>query len=477
MAAQRKHKRIMVYVRDAEQNAFLKSFFRKASGYRVEFTSTAVRVKKNLREKKYDLLVTSSPKGLSTLSSVTGDIPVVALISSDFTQGVRAAVNTDVNCYLVAPFNDKDFDARLRTAISGRKWFATLYREKKDLETMVELSYLLTSTLDPREVLYFIVKKISEMIDLSRCSILSMGYNEKRYAYVVSSYEDPAISGIKLDLRKYPEIKKVINEKKPVIINDAMKDRTMLAVKKLIAPIGIKSIMVLPIIFRDEVIGTLFLRTSKKKSAFSQREIKLCNAIANVASNALYNAFLFERLENEKSRLETLAVTDYLTGIFNIRYLYHRFEEEFSRAQRYSTTLGCIMMDIDYFKKINDTYGHRTGDMILREFAQLVKRHIRKSDIFARYGGEEFILILPHTTSEGSRMEAERIRSIIKEHRFSGIKHSGITVSMGIAHYPDARVEEYEDLITLADDALFEAKRRGRDTYVINHQHLRKSAN
>jgi len=347
--------------------------------------------------------------------------------------------------------------------------------KKRDLEAIVELSYLISSTLDPGEVLYFVVKKLSEMIEVSRCSVISIGFGEKRYAHVVSSFEDPHISDIKLDLKKYPEIKKALISRKPIVIQDAMEDSIMKSVRSAIAPLGIRSIVVIPIIYRDEIIGTLFLRTSRVRSAFTKREINLCNAIANISANVLYNAFLFEKLENEKARLERLAITDYLTGVYNIRYFYHRLEEEFSRAERYGHPISCIMLDIDHFKKINDTYGHRMGDMVLREFAQLVRRHVRKSDVFARYGGEEFIVLLPQTPLDGAEKEAGRLRTFIREHRFKGIGKERITSSIGISCWPVHDIHTHDDLITLADTALFEAKSSGRDRIAVSRK-LRKKA-
>ena len=126
------------------------------------------------------------------------------------------------------------------------------------------------------------------------------------------------------------------------------------------------------------------------------------------------------------------------------------------------------MIDIDHFKKINDNYGHRIGDIVLREFAQLVRRHTRKSDLFARYGGEEFILLLPQTSVKGARTEAERLRQIIKKHQFKPIRRdSGVTVSLGIACTPDRKIKNYDDLINVADNALFRAKEKGRDRIAV----------
>jgi two-component system cell cycle response regulator len=246
----------------------------------------------------------------------------------------------------------------------------------------------------------------------------------------------------------------------------------MKSVRDLIAPLGIRSILVIPIFFREEIIGTMLLRTSRANHAFTKREIQLCVALANASSHALYNAFLYQKLSQEKARLEKLAVTDYLTGIYNIRYFYSRLEEEFSRAERYHLPLSCIMLDIDHFKKINDSYGHRIGDFILREFAQLVKRHSRKSDLVARYGGEEFIMLLPQTSLKGALIEAKRIQRVVKETQFSQLQEGQrITVSFGVACLPDQNIQNADDLIHFADSALYKAKEEGRDL-IIAHSAL-----
>ncbi|MDO8746119.1 MAG: GAF domain-containing protein, partial [Thermodesulfovibrionales bacterium] len=186
--------------------------------------------------------------------------------------------------------------------------------EKKDLETVLELTHLISSSLDPKKVLYFVVSKIAEIINVTRCSIVSIPPEEKKHAYVISTFEDPRIVNIKLDLKKYPEIRKSLATRKTVVIRDALKDPLLKEVRNIIKPLGIRSIVVIPIIFSDEVIGTLFLRTSRSNRTFTEREIRHCTAIANSASNSLYNAFLHEKMKNERSQFEKLAITDYLTG-------------------------------------------------------------------------------------------------------------------------------------------------------------------
>jgi diguanylate cyclase (GGDEF)-like protein len=169
-------------------------------------------------------------------------------------------------------------------------------------------------------------------------------------------------------------------------------------------------------------------------------------------------------MEDEKERLEKLAITDYLTGLYNVRYFYHRIIEEFSRCQRYGLPISCLMIDIDFFKKVNDAYGHKTGDDVLKEFSKVLKKHTRKTDVLARYGGEEFILMITQTPLEGAASEAERIRSYIENHRFKGLERkTGLTVSVGLASFPHRQIKTHDDLISCADDALFLAKGRGRN--------------
>jgi diguanylate cyclase (GGDEF)-like protein len=122
------------------------------------------------------------------------------------------------------------------------------------------------------------------------------------------------------------------------------------------------------------------------------------------------------------------------------------------------------MIDIDHFKNINDLYGHKIGDTVLQEFARLLKRFSRKSDVLARYGGEEFIILLPQTSIKGAYAEAERMRISIRNHKFKSLKNKrGLTVSIGISCAPHPKIKTHDDLISLADDALFEAKKGGRD--------------
>ena len=464
---------ILVYEKDRDVVKFLKSFFEERKHYLVHYVKKGKHtLGKEILAKKPDALIVSSPDGLAELQPSEIPCPIIAIISKDETKGIHSAIKSDVECYLIGPFYKEELDQKLKTLIDKSSLIESLYRDRKDLEALLELTSLASSTLNPKEVLYLIVKKISEILKVTRCSMISINAEDQRYAQVLSTFEDPSITNIRLDLEKYPEIRNALSSRKPVIIKDAQKDPLMKEVKEVITPLGIRSILVIPIFFREEIIGTMLLRTSRANHAFTKREIQLCVALANASSHALYNAFLFQKLYREKEKLEKLAITDYLTGIYNIRYFYSRLEEEFSRAERYQMPLSCIMLDIDHFKKINDSYGHRIGDFILREFAQIVKRYTRKSDLLARYGGEEFILLLPQTSLKGALIEARRLQKVVREIRFRQLKEGqGITVSFGISCFPDKGVKKSDDLINFADKALYKAKEKGRDL-IVSHASL-----
>ncbi len=464
---------VLVYEENRDVIRFLKSFFREKRHYSVHFYKKGRRtLREEIEARKPDVLIISSPDGIGEVQASEISCPVIAIISEDEMKGIHAAIKSDVECYLVSPFYKEDLDYRLKTLIDKRSLIENLYRDRKDLQALLELTSLASSTLNPKEVLYLVVKKISEILKVTRCSMITINAGDERHGQVISTFEDPMITNIRLDLEKYPEIRTVLSSRKPVIVKDAQRDPLMKSVRDLIAPLRIRSILVIPIFFREEIIGTMLLRTSRANHAFTKREIQLCVALANASSHALYNAFLYQKLSQEKARLEKLAVTDYLTGIYNIRYFYSRLEEEFSRAERYHLPLSCIMLDIDHFKKINDSYGHRIGDFILREFAQLVKRHSRKSDLVARYGGEEFIMLLPQTSLKGALIEAKRIQRVVKETQFSQLQEGQrITVSFGVACLPDQNIQNADDLIHFADSALYKAKEEGRDL-IIAHSAL-----
>lgn len=173
---------------------------------------------------------------------------------------------------------------------------------------------------------------------------------------------------------------------------------------------------------------------------------------------------LQDELKRSNELLKKLSITDPLTHLHNRRHLMEVISKEFQRAFRKGGFLSLIMLDIDYFKKINDTYGHQEGDNVLVELANIVMDKLRGYDLAARYGGEEFVLVLPETPTHEAHAIAERLRHEVQEHTFSErLQGQVITVSLGVASYPSECVENVDSLFRQADEALYRAKQNGRN--------------
>lgn len=171
------------------------------------------------------------------------------------------------------------------------------------------------------------------------------------------------------------------------------------------------------------------------------------------------------------SKVEILSVTDHLTEVYNRRKFEDVLKKEFAKTVRYNTPVTCLIIDIDLFKRINDTYGHHIGDIVLKETAHILKSTVRVDiDTVARWGGEEFILLFPMTDKKNAVTSATRILREISDHRFPEIPDERITVSIGIASAPDpdAKMDNEEKLIHAADTALYAAKNNGRNRIEIS---------
>lgn len=166
---------------------------------------------------------------------------------------------------------------------------------------------------------------------------------------------------------------------------------------------------------------------------------------------------------NLYEQLQEVSIHDSLTGAYNRRYFTLRYLEEFERAKKFGLNLAFLMVDVDHFKKINDTYGHLVGDAVLREIARLLQENIREIDFLARFGGEEFALILPETDKAGAIMVSERLRTVVSREKMRVFDETLFSaISIGVATYPQNTL--YSDvLIEMVDKALYKAKQAGRN--------------
>lgn len=221
----------------------------------------------------------------------------------------------------------------------------------------------------------------------------------------------------------------------------------------------VKSMICVPLMIRDTPIGVMNI-VNKLSGRFNNDDLQIALTMANQAAVVI-----------EKARLYNLATVDGLTGLVVRRHFQSKMEEEFRRARRYNKSLSYLMTDIDHFKKFNDTYGHQTGDAVLREVAKIVRKSVRETDIAARYGGEEFCVILPETEPEGAVQFAERLRQSVEAATFIGAQGEElkVTISIGVSSIPYTNPETADDMIKLADDSLYVCKKNGRNRVELAH--------
>jgi diguanylate cyclase (GGDEF)-like protein len=225
-----------------------------------------------------------------------------------------------------------------------------------------------------------------------------------------------------------------------------------------------KSFLCIPLKIEDRVIGVLNISDKITGDAFNDKDLRIMQSFGANASIALERCFLYKKTEE----LKELSIKDSLTGVFNRRYFSNRLSEEISRFNRYKQPFSILMIDIDEFKKHNDTHGHLIGDKILKILGATILSSLRNLDIAARYGGDEFILLLSQTPKIDAVNIANRIKENIEKAYLSyqeELTFSDITVSIGLASFPDDASSATE-LIEKADQALYLAKKSGRNRLV-----------
>ena len=228
----------------------------------------------------------------------------------------------------------------------------------------------------------------------------------------------------------------------------------VLFAKKLVAP-AMPSMLVLPLLVHERALGTLVLG-AKRKSAFGDAVRPTLEVLARHMAVSLANARMVKKLEE-------LATTDGLTGLLNKRAMLDIASDKVAAAVRFSRHLSVLVMDIDFFKKVNDVHGHDVGDLVIRGLGEILRRAKRTTDAVARFGGEEFVVICEETDAKGALLLAERVRKEVEAKVFA--TQSGplkVTCSLGVATFPEAG-RDWEALFKAADAALYASKRGGRN--------------
>lgn len=331
-----------------------------------------------------------------------------------------------------------------------------LEKSQAQLEMIYENTRVLASILEPDDVVREVMRIMGSTLGYTNYAMIlrNIGGN---YYYRARCRDGRSSFNLKpLSISENPLIVRVAEALEPIRVNDTSKREDYEPLNR-----QARSAIIIPMAFHGHSTG-LLVAESNEIGFFGDRDEQLLSVAARSAGMALENAELLKRTEE-------LSIIDELTDSYNYRYFVRKLEEEKKRAVRYNLPLSVIMIDIDWFKKLNDGYGHEVGNIVLGELARISRECIRDVDVFARYGGEEFVVILPQTPLAEAKRIGERIRSEVENSVIdTGTKGKvKITVSIGVSSYPEnGRTEE--ELVTVADQALYKAKGSGKNLVCVS---------
>lgn len=329
----------------------------------------------------------------------------------------------------------------------------SLAQANRELTTLYEVAQKVSSVLDLERLFDLVADAIRQVTAFDICTLYLWDEMKQELSLGMIKHPTPGVfEGASIKLGD-GIVGFVARSRSAEVIDDASTDPRFISHSGDTYPP--RSTMVVPLIVEDELVGALSV-ASLQAGMFTREHLRLLTILASQAAVAVENAILYRRTEQ-------LAITDPMTGLYNYRYFYVKLGDELKRARMHGSSVSLVYIDLDNFKQYNDTFGHPTGDRILREFAAIVRGNIRDVDTPVRYAGDEFVVLLAGTDLEEARNVAERIRRSVEGHVFLRDEAPGeirLTISAGVAAYPrNAKTES--ELIYLSDQAMYCGKRQG----------------
>jgi diguanylate cyclase (GGDEF)-like protein/putative nucleotidyltransferase with HDIG domain len=342
----------------------------------------------------------------------------------------------------------EDITSRVAVSIERGYLHEEVRQRQEELSVISQLAAILTSNLDIREIYDNFVKELRKVVDVDLAMIALIEGEELNLLALSSEGSSAWQTGDKLPL-KGTATEWVVTHKTPLIEPNLTEESRFWTVQNHLKQ-GIQSMVFLPLLVNDKAIGSLSLG-SRHPNAYSQSQVQLLSQLASRIAMPIENARLYAEAE-QRARI------DQLTGLWNRRHLEERIQVEIGRHSRYGGTFSLIILDLDFFKAFNDSYGHLAGDRLLKQLGAIMKDAIRTTDEAFRYGGDEFAVLLPQTTLRDAYEVAERVRDqVASEIKVDGVS---VTASFGLASWPVDGVR-INEVISAADIALYYAKQSG----------------
>ncbi|HXG45591.1 MAG TPA: diguanylate cyclase [Gemmatimonadales bacterium] len=450
----------------------------KENGYEVVTVANGDYLLERLDSEPFDLLLLDimmpGLDGLQLLERVKADprhrnLPVLMISSMPPEDATVRSLGLGAADFISKPFRVRELLARVKAHLRVGRELNQARAEARSRTEMVEILQEVTASIKPEEIYDILVRRVARGLRISKCSLVIAGPGEGE-ATVVAANENPMLRNLKVELKRYPEIRRALETLQTVLVKDVATDplyaearREWLAEGRLVPT---RSAIAIPFTLKEQPAGVFFLRTTAEDPPLNEYDVDFAGQVIRAAVAALEKAYDLESAVLGREQMKQLAETDPLTEAYNRRALFEKLAQEIERANRYGTVLACLMIDIDNFKQVNDSFGHLVGDSVLRQLGNILRRELRAVDLVARYGGEEFVILLPETASSGARLFAERLLRRVDQHDFGTAgRPIHITISIGLACYPDPRAPDGESLLQLADANLYQAKADGRNRF------------
>ncbi len=479
----------------------------KEHGYDVMAAQRGADVIPMMEERVPDLVLLDvtfpDADGYQILERIKGDdrwrdVPIMMISSLPPEEASVRTLGLGAADFVRKPFRVKELLARIQaqlrmrailrsahTALHERELELNRAREEaENRRKLVDILHDVTEDLSSDEIYHLLARRVARALELTHCSVI-LARQGDRPRVVATAFErgnggTPAaamggagtggIDDFAVELELYPEIRSALEAGRPVLVENVMTSPLYADVRERWRREGpavtTRSVVALPFALDATQAGVFFLRRSLHEPPLTPGDVEFADTVIRAAVSSIQRAKLIESTMADNRRLEQLAATDPLTDVLNRRALSDRLLGEMERVRRYETTVSILLIDLDFFKRVNDTHGHLVGDDVLTEVAELLQRAIRAVDVVARYGGEEFVIVLPETGAVGAASFAERIRELVEAQPFVESQDGGglrITASIGVATFPSPGLQTVEDLLAKADQALYRAKAEGRN--------------
>jgi len=347
------------------------------------------------------------------------------------------------------------------TGILYRRLLNKLEEQVHRAELLSQLIRLFSSSLQIEELLERVVSKSTEVLGDTSFIVLSGETGQLKLEAAFSTDRDRLVKMLVTTVNlgeqaiKGELLSAVLVRREPVLISNLPQASLTPEVRSIVERHGVMSLLAVPIQTKEAVLGA-FISLAAESKILTNDDVITASAIADFTAIALENAGLFAELQRS-------AITDSLTGVYNTRFFHEVLGRETARADRYSTPLSLLMIDIDTFKLVNDTFGHVVGNKVLTQIAKSLEHTVRNTDFVFRCGGDEFGVVLPGTDLDGAMRVAEKILQKVENGEIlTSLGYSGrVTVSIGLSEYRQG--SHFETLVAEADQALYMSKRSSKN--------------